>query len=254
MRPTLTSLCRSYGVRVAGALLDTVFPPRCHCCRAFIPEAGRIHVCSRCLGESTFLSSPHCTICGVPFATTDGIDHACASCLLEPPPFAAARGALLHDGPARDMVHRFKYGGKVQLRRPLGLLLAEPLASFVAACRVDVVIPVPLHISRLRQRGFNQAVLLGEVAAREWGLPFHRTALCRNRLTQPQTELSAEERRRNVHGAFGMDRAAAVAGKRVLLIDDVYTTGSTAGECARVLRKGGATAVFVATVVRAVLS
>ena len=252
MRQKLTRLCRTSGKSFINALLDTLFPPRCHCCRAFIPDAGRIHICSRCLGDMKLLSSPLCPICGIPFATPGGIDHACSSCISDPPPFTAARAAMVHDGPARDLVHRFKYDGKVQLRRPLGLLFAERLAPFIAASAPDVVIPVPLHLNRLRQRGFNQAVLLGEVVAKEWGLPLDRTGLCRTRMTEPQTEFSALERRRNVRGAFGFGNGAAVVGRKVLLVDDVYTTGSTAGECARTLRRGGAAEVFVATVVRAV--
>jgi ComF family protein len=115
-----------------------------------------------------------------------------------------------------------------------------------------MIVPVPLHARRLRSRGFNQAVLLGEVLARQWHLPLARQALKRIRWTEPQISLSAEERRVNVKGAFAVPDIAAVMGKHVLLLDDVFTTGSTVEECSRVLKRSGAAAVTVITIARAV--
>lgn len=232
-------------------LLDIVFPPLCHHCRAFIPDAGPVHLCPACLAASTWLAAPLCTVCGVPFLTAGGADHPCGSCTLTPPPFAAARAAMLFDGPIRELIHRFKYDKRVHLARPLGLLAAGQLVPFARLTATDLIIPVPLHIKRLRQRGFNQAVLLGNVLAREWRIPLCRRNLRRIRWTEPQIGLSATERVSNVRGAFAVRDPALVRGKRVLLIDDVYTTGSTVAECARVLKQAGAQAVSVATVARA---
>jgi ComF family protein len=157
----------------------------------------------------------------------------------------------LFDGAVRELIHQFKYSGKTMLRRPLALLAADHLDRFVIETGPDVIIPVPLHHKRLRQRGFNQAILLGEIFAQKWRLPLLRNSLRRVRWTEPQVNLSAAERLENVKGAFALADIVAVAGKRVLLVDDVYTTGSTVKECAKVLKSGGAQSVTAITVARA---
>ena len=232
-------------------LLDIVFPPLCHACKTFIPEAGDLHLCSTCRGEVPAVSSPLCTVCGIPFATQGGSDHPCGACLSTHPRFAAARAAVLFDGVARDLIHRFKYDKKVHLARPLTLLATEALTSFAASSGAELLIPVPLHRRRLRERGFNQAVLLGRPLAKTWGVPLVVDNLNRVRWTEPQVTLSAAEREANVRGAFALSDPAALRGRKVLLVDDVYTTGSTVAECSRVLRQAGAEAVYVITVARA---
>jgi len=237
---------------VFRALLDIVFPPLCHACKEFIPDAGDLHLCLRCRGEVHDVSSPLCAVCGVPFATPGGIDHPCGACLATPPRFAAARAAVLFDGVARDLIHRFKYDRKVHLARPLTLLAQEALATFAATIGADLLIPVPLHRRRLRERGFNQAVLLGRPLAKAWNIPLVVNNLQRIRWTEPQVTLSATEREANVRGAFALAVPAAVRGKKIVLLDDVYTTGSTVAECSRVLRQAGAEGIYVITVARAV--
>ena len=200
------------------------------------------------------ISSPLCPVCGVPFLTPGGIDHPCGPCILSPPRYGAARAALSFDGVTRDLIHRFKYDRKVHLARPLTLLTGEFLTPFVTSSAPELLLPVPLHRRRLRERGFNQAVLLGRPLAQFWGIPFVVDNLRRTRWTQPQVTLSAAQRELNVRGAFALADPAAVRGRRILLIDDVYTTGSTVEECSKVLRKGGAAEVYVITVARAVAS
>ncbi len=234
------------------AFLDILFPPLCHGCKTYLRDAGDIHLCPDCRAKSPFIASPHCTVCGLPFLTEGGIDHRCGGCSETPPPFTAARAAVLFEGPVRELIHRFKYGKKVQHSRPLALLAARHLEPFIAASAADLVIPVPLHVKRLRQRGFNQAVLLGEILARKWRLPLCRKNLSRIKWTEPQVNLSAAERRHNVRGAFAVKETSLVRDRRIILVDDVYTTGSTVAECARVLRQAGASAIFVVTVARAV--
>jgi ComF family protein len=192
-------------------------------------------------------------VCGIPFLTAGGDDHLCGDCIKEPPRFTAARGATLFDGPIRELIHRFKYNGRVQLCRPLALLAARQLRPFAEEFSPELLIPVPLHVKRLRQRGFNQAVLLGEILAREWRLPLSRRNLQRTRWTEPQINLSAAERVANVRGAFRISAPDLIKDRRIFLVDDVYTTGSTAAECARVLFKADAAAVFVITIARAAL-
>lgn len=232
------------------ALLDFLFPPLCHVCRTFIPEAGKLHICQSCREEMPEVAHPLCIVCGIPFVGA-GTDHFCGGCLKHPPGFDAARAALIYEGHGRRLIHAFKYSHKIHLRRPLGLLTAQSLAGFVAARGPDLIVPVPLHVKRLRERGFNQAVLLGEVLAQVWRIPLHRQAMGRIRWTEPQINLTAEQRRDNVKGAFAVRDSAAVAGKRVLLVDDVFTTGSTVEECAKMLKKSGAGHVTVVTVARA---
>lgn len=239
--------------KLLTAFLDVLFPPLCHSCRAFIPDAGPVHICPACRERMPTVAHPLCQVCGIPFSGA-GEDHVCGACRQSAPDFYAARSALVYEGPCRDLVHAFKYHHKTHLRRPLALLAAGSLRDFVAACAPDLMVPVPLHIRRLRERGFNQAVLLGEIWAREWNLPLDRGAMRRIRWTEPQINLTAAQRRDNVKGAFGVRDTDAVRGRRVLLVDDVYTTGSTVKECAGVLKASGAREVAVVTVARAVES
>ncbi|HWI40235.1 MAG TPA: ComF family protein [Verrucomicrobiae bacterium] len=232
-------------------LLDLLFPPLCHLCRVHIPAAGELHLCDPCRQAIRFIGTPLCSVCGVPFATEGGMDHRCGECTDSPPPFSAARSVAHFDGPVQELVHRLKYGHRVHLRRPLALLFVERLGSFLADASPQVVVPVPLHRRRLAERGFNQAALIGRPVAAALGIPLDPLALARSRATAAQVSLHADERMRNVRGAFELRRPESVRGKRVLLLDDVYTTGSTVRECARVLRKGGASEVYVATAARA---
>ncbi len=234
------------------AFLDIVFPPRCHACKAFIPDAGPLHLCAPCLESCERIRSPLCTRCGAPFLTAGGDDHLCGDCITSPPCFTSARAAARFTGPVRELIHRFKYNRRVQLCRPLGLLAAGQLRSFAEAAAADLLIPVPLHEKRLRHREFNQALLLGEVLGRQWRLPVSRGNLRRIRWTEPQINLSASERIANVRGAFAVAEPALLREKRIILVDDVYTTGSTVAECSRILIRADAAEVHVVTIARAV--
>lgn len=240
--------------RILAQLTDLLFPPICHLCKEFISGAEGVDLCPQCRSETRPLASPKCSCCGQPFASPAGEDHPCGSCITDPPPFAAARAALLFEGNTRELIHQLKYGKRVILRRPLALLAAEQLDGFAMDFRADLILPVPLHVKRLRQRGFNQAVLLAEMFAGRWGVKLSRNNLRRIRWTEPQVSLGAGERENNVKGAFALTCSQEIAAKRILLVDDVYTTGSTARECSRVLMKGGAAAVAVVTVARGATS
>ncbi len=239
---------------VAGirqALLDFVFPPLCHLCRRHVPDAGALHICEPCRTELAYIGQPLCTICGEPFAGS-GPDHPCGTCLTDPPHFDTARAALIHQGGARTLIHSFKYHHKTHLKRPLALLITERLADHARHAACNLILPVPLHRRRLRERGFNQSLLLAEQLSRCWNIPFERQLLRRTRETIPQAELHADQRRSNVREAFAVADPAMLAGRRVMLVDDVITTGSTANECARTLKRAGARAVSVIAVARAV--
>lgn len=232
-----------------SAMLDFIFPPLCHICRSFIPDASELHICRACRENMPLVVSPLCTVCGIPFAGA-GDDHICGRCLTNPPHFDYARAHLLHEGSARHLIHAFKYRYKTHLRRPLTLLALEGVAGFIAEQKPDLIVPVPLHRLRLRRRGFNQAVLLGKFFSARLSLPMRTKGLLRIRQTEPQIELSGEERRSNVKGAFAVSDPVCVNGRRILLLDDVMTTGSTVNECAKELKKAGALSVIVITIAR----
>jgi ComF family protein len=196
--------------------------------------------------------APLCIVCGVPFAGA-GTDHVCGSCSTSHPPFGAARAALAYEGASRDLIHAFKYRNKTHLRRPLALLTIEHLSEFIQSRRPDLIIPVPLHRKKLSGRGFNQAVLLGEILSQRLKMPMDRRNLRRIRWTEPQVNLAAGDRRTNVKGAFAIRDSGLVTGRRVLLLDDVITTGSTVEECGRVLKASGAADVTVITVAKALV-
>jgi len=233
-------------------LLDTIFPPLCHVCRSFLADPTEIHLCAGCREKIIPLRSPLCPVCGVPFATENGIDHPCGQCLTTIRPYIAARAATHFEGPVQELIHRLKYGKKSHLSRPLGLLTAAALGNFLAEIAADGIVPVPLHRKRLRQRGFNQSQLIGRVLAKKWHIPLMAHNLRRIRWTEPQTGLSAAERETNIRGAFAVEAPDRFKGKRLLLVDDVYTTGSTVAECAKTLCRSGAQGVMVITVARAV--
>jgi ComF family protein len=233
-----------------AAALDLLFPPLCHVCRRFIPTAAELHICPACREGMPPIAAPLCPVCGIPFAGA-GSDHLCGRCSTSPPAFDLARAALVYEGAARDLIHAFKYNNKTHLRRPLALLTLELLSEFMRSRNSDLIMPVPLHAKKLSSRGFNQALLLGELFSRQLTIPLDRHTLRRIRWTEPQVNLLAQDRWANVKGAFGVHEAARVKGRRVLLVDDVLTTGSTVDECGRVLKAAGARAVTVITVARA---
>ncbi|GAW68606.1 competence protein ComF [Geoanaerobacter pelophilus] len=232
-------------------LLDLFFPPLCHACRAFIPEAGELFICADCLDKVAFLTTPLCTVCGAPFATDQGSDHTCGACLTHPP-LHTCRSAAILEGPLQQLIHRFKYGGRVQLSLPLGLLALSALSEFCNEAAPDLIVPVPLHKKRLRQRGYNQSQLIAQVLAKKLGLPLEVGNLRRLRWTEPQTTLDAAKRVANVKGAFGVREAGRLEGKRVLLVDDVLTTGSTMRACVDALMDAEVSAVAAVTVARGV--
>jgi ComF family protein len=228
------------------AILDFFLPGFCLFCQDPLTPGAESLACPRCLGEIDLIPPPYCSCCGAPFRGAVGLEHLCQECLTNPPPFARARAVAFYEGRVLQAIHRLKYQRQLIYGKFLGqLLAASPSRQWVAAA--DLLVPVPLHPRRLRWRGFNQAVLLAQAFP---DIPLGRDILVRRRPTLPQLKLSPEERRTNVKGAFLVPEPAAVAGKTVLLVDDVYTTGATAKECARALKRAGAGQVEVLTVAR----
>ncbi len=242
------------------ALLDLVFPPFCPVCQRRLGEGRRDPLCGVCWESLDRIAPPYCRVCGLPFvrlpalevAPTLGAGHLCGLCRRRPPPFAYARAAVRYGEVAREAVHALKFGGRRALAAPLGDLVAEIAADALPAGAPDLLAPVPLHPRRERERGFNQAFLLARRVGDAWRVPVCADVLTRTLATRPQTELTAKARRGNVRGAFALRRPELVAGRHVVLVDDIFTTGSTVTACARCLREGGASAVGVLTVARAI--
>lgn len=217
---------------MAQSLLDLLFPPRCAACGT----AGAV-LCAACLAQARAPEQPLCQRCGR--ALLSGENGMCPACRAGygPESLAFIRAAAIHEGSVRDAVLTLKYRGQRRLALPLGDMLAE--AAKRLDLRPDIIVPVPLHASRKRQRGYNQAELLARRCANRMHLPCEPRLLVRQRATPPQVGLSGAERRTNVAGAFAVaapaHAAARLSGKRVLLLDDVTTTGSTLDAAAAAL-------------------
>lgn len=238
-------------LRRAGArALDAVLPPRCLRCGVTVDGVGAL--CPDCWSQMAFLGAPHCACCGYPFEFEMAPGALCAACMRERPAFDRARAVLRYDEASRDLVLAFKHADRTDGAPAYGRWLARAGAELLP--EVDLIAAVPLHWSRLFARRYNQAALLALALGRATGLPAVPDLLARGRRTPSQGRLSAAARARNVAGAFTVRprRRAALAGRRVLLVDDVLTTGATAEACARVLRRAGAAAVDVLTLARVV--
>lgn len=235
---------------ILAPLIDLIYPPRCGVCQAFLLENRAIHegleigFCRDCYSAFREVASPLCPFCGRPFASGGGEDHTCEHCLLKRPHYDIARAPYLFEGPLMTAIHDLKYGKKSHLARSLGPLLASYAANWLGPSDGLLVMPVPLHPQRLRERGFNQSLLLARHVASRIGADVDCLSLRRTRLTRPQTQLTSDERRKNVRRAFSVVEKANLKGRAVLLIDDVATTGSTLNECARALKKAGVKEVY----------
>ncbi len=230
-------------------LLDLVFPPICPVCERRQDRHGRDPLCIACWEALPRLHPPFCGRCGRPFPGLPS-GEACEACRRAPPPYAYARAVAGYRDGMREAIHQLKFAGRVALARPLGDLLAEEGRPDLPVEAIDGIVPVPLHPRRQAERGFNQAEVLARRLARRWQRPLLAGLLVRALPTRPQTELDEAERRRNVRGAFRVPHPEAAAGRHLLLVDDVLTTGSTVRECSRTLLAAGAQTVGVLVLAR----
>ena len=230
--------------------LDLLFPPRCVACN----RLGE-WLCAECRGEIEIIPSPTCRFCALPLpapaAEGDGPADVCPRCRSRQHVLDGLAAYAFHNGPLRRAVHELKYSGLRSLARPLGRLMADRWPQLRPADQpFDVIVPVPLHRRRERERGYNQAALLARELGRRLQLPVVEHVLIRSRATARQTDLDAAQRRANVQGAFAC-RSDGLSGRAILLIDDVCTTGSTLEAAASALRAAGVAAVWGYTLTRA---
>jgi len=243
-------------MKALNSLIDLIYPPRCPICQAFLQDKVAAHggqdlpFCQDCLKSFTEIKSAICALCGRPFS--DGIqqDRVCEDCLRKSPSYDIARAPYLYDGALMKAIHELKYAQRTHLADSLGSLLASFAQTWIGELKGCLVMPVPLHPRRLRARGFNQSLLLARCVASKTGAELDFLSLRRTRFTKPQTELSSEERKKNVRKAFEVVKPEAVKRRTILLVDDVATTGSTLNECAKALKRAGAEGVLCLVMAR----
>lgn len=241
-------------VRLAGSAarfaFDVLLPPRCLCCQQRVASPGAL--CAPCWSAMHFIERPFCERLGLPFAYDLGPGVVCAEAREAPPGYDRARAAVIYDAASRRLVHALKYRDRQEVAALMARLAARAGHDLLADA--DVLVPVPLHRGRLWRRRFNQAALLAGGIGREAGVATDLTALRRTRPTRRQVGLDARQRALNVRGAFTVASGATerIAGRRVILVDDVLTSGATAEAAAHALRKAGAARVDVLVFARVV--
>jgi ComF family protein len=237
---------------IGARALDILYPPACLACRK--ATAAHHALCPECWGEMRFIERPYCERLGTPFAQdlrTPGLIS--PEAMADPPVFGRARAVVRYDdGPARRLVHRLKYSDRLELARPMGAWMARAGAEILA--EADLIVPVPLHRFRLMSRRFNQAATLAHSVSQASAVPVDAQALVRTKPTPPQVGLSRPQRAGNVQGAFRLAEEAKpkIFGARIVLVDDVLTSGATANAASRALLRGGAKSVDVLVFARVV--
>ena len=230
-------------------VLDMLYPRSCIGCGALSPETFR-YVCWDCWSDTARVEPPFCKLCGDPVAGAVDHDFTCYACSAEKPSFDAARSATRYDGVVGEALRLLKYEKALWLAPDMAELLHNCLSAEFPGRTFDLVVPVPLHHVRRRERGYNQSAVLARELGRRIRCQTMPGMLRRIRPTTTQTNLTAPQRLSNVKNAFQSRRANWLAGRRVLLVDDVMTTGATVNACAKALKEGGAMAVHVLTVAR----
>jgi ComF family protein len=233
-----------------GLAADLIWPPRSLLSEAIVTRPGAIE--PDLWGRLVFLSAPCCFRCGFPFENEAGEEAVCGSCAADPPSFHRARAALAYDDLSRNLALELKHAGRRDGLPVFAAWMAH--AAGPLGAEADLIVPAPLHWTRLASRRFNQAAWLAQALARRCGKPLSYAALARVKRSPSQAGLNPDQRRRNVAGAFRVPKSSRklVAGKAILLVDDVYTTGATAEACARALLRAGAARADVVTLARVV--
>jgi ComF family protein len=234
----------------ARAAIGLVYPPSCVACGG---ATGAPHaLCAGCWASLRFIERPFCERLGTPFAYDIGVPLLSPAAIADPPAFDRARAVAHYDDIARQLVHRLKYGDRIELARAMGAMMARSGAELLR--EADAIVPVPLHRWRLWRRRFNQAMVLARHVAQMSGVPCEPFLLARVKRTRSQVGLTKAQRQLNLQGAFRVSQEAKprLKGRRILLVDDVLTTGSTANAASRALLRGGAARVDVLAFARVV--
>lgn len=227
-------------------LVELVLPAACPLCLDTLPDGWHEPFCGACLNGFLPLPAGRCPLCALPYKNPTGSAHLCGRCIRTTPPFSTAYCVGLYEQRLRLAVQQFKFHNRISLDRPLAKLLLRQLPK---ASRYDLIVPVPLHQRRLQERTYNQSLLLARELGRGLRIPVAAGLLLRNQDTEPQRQLSAKAREKNMRGVFQLQ--GQLSGEKILLVDDVMTTGATLSACGRELLRGGGKEVQVAVVGRA---
>ena len=236
-------------------VLDFVFPQNCISCEGKIKE-GELFLCADCRNDIGFIRQPLCFLCGVPADISYDYPHdefVCGDCRKKPFQFDQARSLGFYDTVLRTTIHHFKYRKQTGVLSEMNLLLEKYFQENPEFCQGFTVSPIPLHFNKMKERGFDQAFLIARQVAKVLKLPLEGGLLRRVKATSPQATMTRAERARNIKGAFEINRPEHVLGKDILLVDDVFTTGATVNEAAKILKKNGARKVYVFTLGRVVV-
>lgn len=239
-------------MNILRSFIDIIYPPRCCLCRKFLNSnsAHSDHFCNDCLNDFPKIEPPLCTICGISFVSQVEEDHLCERCIRKRPFYDSLRAPYVYEHGIMDAIHQLKYTGKSHLANSLGLLLTSFAGKWLGNTKGMLIVPVPLHPKRLRERGFNQSLLLAKVMNPLLETELDFLSLRRVLYTKAQTGLKFKEREKNVRRAFELDGKPDIKGKSIILVDDVATTGNTMNECARVLKKAGCKKIYCLAVAR----
>ncbi|MBE5996492.1 MAG: ComF family protein [Lachnospiraceae bacterium] len=228
--------------RVPSLLLDVLYPPRCPFCGEAVPVGQRYH--SACAEKIPRIRGMRCQKCGKP--TAEG-EKLCGDCSAAEHRFDAGFGAFVYDGAVRDALLALKFRGKKEYADVLGEMTAEEAGEFLREQKIVLFLPVPMHRKKQKFRGYNQAGVLADAISFHTGIPVLKNTLVRTRGTSAMKTLGVQERRENLRGAFLVRDPLPVRGKKICLIDDIYTTGATADGCAEACFAAGAAGVCVLT-------
>lgn len=233
-------------------LSEVLFPPRCLGCDEILQPFNRQIFCPACKDKIKFISGSLCLTCGTTFSDSPAQSHLCGDCLENKKYFSYARAVFCYETFILNAIHQFKYKRNISIGETLASFMADFSFPDIDFADYSLIIPVPLHIKRLRERGFNQSLILANALEKKRRIPVNFSLLKRRQFTLTQAGSNRKERQQNIRGAFEVRDEKMAAGKNIILIDDVYTTGATINECAKTLVKAGAGKVAVLTLARVV--
>ena len=219
-------------------VIDSLFPRRCPVCEEIVK--GR-YICRECLKKLSFVGEPYCLKCGKPLVNLQ--DEYCMDCVRLPKSFDFGMALLNYDDITENAMIKIKYKNRREYIEPYAMMMAERFRGKIEKMQIDCLMPVPVHKSRLRERGFNQAEILANILGRQWDILVDTETLYREKKTVAQKELTPQERLKNLTKAFGANQLREGV-RNILLVDDIYTTGSTIEACTRVLRAKGAERIY----------
>jgi len=232
------------------AALSFVYPEICQVCHSERADQSQGFVCEACRSKLRFIEPPYCDRCGLPHEGAIGVAYECGQCQESKPHFSKARSVVVARDAVLDVIHQYKYNRAIWFEDFLAELLIRRAVPQLQAEKWDLIVPIPLHSTKEREREFNQAERLAARLSAASGVPMDRHVVKRVVATRTQTLLTREERLVNMRKAFAMARGRTFAGERIVLVDDVFTTGATTSSCARMLKEAGAGEVCVWTVAR----